>query len=209
MPRILIADDHAVVRRGLKEILNESLPFADITAVNNAEELFKQIIKEKWDLVISDITMPGRSGLEMLQEISLYFPDLPVLILSVHSEEEYAVRVIKAGAVGYLNKDEAVEEELAKAVNTVLAGKKYITSGVAELLARELTNSQKEPHESLSDREFDVFKLLGQGKTTGEIARQLSLSVNTIGTFRSRILAKMNMKNNAEIVAYVIRNKLL
>lgn len=209
MPRFLIADDHAVARRGLKEILLEAFPFAKIHAVPDAEELIRQVIKNEWDLVISDITMPGRSGLDVLQEVSQMRSGLPVLILSVHPEDEYAVRVIRAGAAGYLNKNDAVEEELVKAVQVVLNGRKYITPSLAERLARELSQDpEREPHETLSDREYDVFILLAQGKTTGEIAQQLSLSTNTIGTFRSRILAKMNMKNNAEIVAYVIQHRL-
>jgi len=209
MPRILVADDHAVARRGIKEILLEKFPLAEIITVANAEELMNMLVKEDWNLVITDITMPGRSGMEVLHDINQQFPALPVLILSVHPEREYAVRVIKSGAAGYLNKDEAIEEELNRAVGMALDGKKYITQTVAEMLARELSNdTEKLLHELLSNRELDVFKLLAQGRSTGEIARQLSLSVNTIGTFRSRILAKMNMKNNAEIVAYAIKHNL-
>jgi two-component system, NarL family, invasion response regulator UvrY len=210
MARILIADDHAIARRGLKEILLESFPSAEIETVPDAEELMKRVIKDEWDLVISDITMPGRSGLDILHDINKEFPRLPVLILSVHPEEEYAVRVIKAGAAGYLTKDDAVEEELVNAVNTILRGKKYITPSIAEKLARELSHDpEREPHETLSDREFHIFKLIAQGISTSEIAAQLSLSVNTIGTFRSRILAKMNMKTNAEIITYAIHHNLI
>src|SRR5690349_24791442 len=169
--RILIADDHAIARRGLKEILQEEFPSAEIETVINAEELIARVIREKWDIVISDITMPGRSGLDALHQINKEFPKLPVLVLSMHPEEEYAVRVIRAGAAGYLNKDDAIEEELVKAVNYLLRGRKYITPSIAERLVQELTqNKEKQLHDILSDREFDVFKLLAQGKTTGEIA---------------------------------------
>jgi DNA-binding NarL/FixJ family response regulator len=210
MPRILIADDHAIARRGLKEILMEAFPSAAIETVPDATELMKRVAKDKWDLVISDITMPGRSGLDVLSEINKEFPELPVLILSVHPEDEYAVRVLRAGAAGYITKDDAVEEELVKAVNIILRGRKYITPSIAERLATELSHDfEKDPHETLSDREFEVFKLIARGISTVEIAEQLSLSVNTIGTFRSRIFAKMNMKNNAELITYAIRNKLI
>src|SRR3954468_20715703 len=164
MIKILIADDHTVVRRGLKQILLEGFPFASIEEVADAEELTKRTIKEEWDVVISDLSMPGRSGLESLHEIKQYHPKLPVLILSVHPEEQYAIRVLKAGASGYLNKDLA-PEELVKAVNCVLAGKKYITSSIADKLASALdADSEKASHEFLSDREFEVLKLIASGK---------------------------------------------
>ncbi len=210
MPHILIADDHAIARRGLKEILAETIPFADIDTVGSAEELLAKLMQQDWDIVISDINMPGRSGLEILQEINKNFPDLPVLIVSVHTEEEYAIRVIKAGGAGFLNKDDAVEEELTKAVKRILSGKKYITPSVAERLADELSNSEeKKPHELLSDREFHIFKLIAKGVGTGDIADKLSLSVNTIGTYRSRILSKMKFKSNAEIIRYALANDLI
>ena len=210
MPHILIADDHAIARRGLKEILAETIPFADIDTVGSAEELLAKLMQQDWDVVISDINMPGRSGLEILQEINKNFPELPVLIVSVHTEEEYAIRVIKAGGAGFLNKDDAVEEELTKAVKRILSGKKYITPSVAERLADELSNSEeKKPHELLSDREFHIFKLIAKGVGTGDIADKLSLSVNTIGTYRSRILSKMKFKSNAEIIRYALANDLI
>ena len=210
MPHILIADDHAIARRGLKEILAETIPFADIDTVGSAEELLAKLMQQNWDIVISDINMPGRSGLEILQEINKNFPDLPVLIVSVHTEEEYAIRVIKAGGAGFLNKDDAVEEELTKAVKRILSGKKYITPSVAERLADELSNGEeKKPHELLSDREFHIFKLIAKGVGTSDIADKLSLSVNTIGTYRSRILSKMKFKSNAEIIRYALANDLI
>jgi two-component system, NarL family, invasion response regulator UvrY len=209
MKHILIADDHSVVRRGLKQILLEAFPFAEIVEVADAEELFKKIMKHKWDVVISDISMPGRSGLEILQQIKQDQPKLPVLILSVHPEEQYALRVLKAGASGYLNKDSA-PEELVKAVNQLLLGKKYITATIAEKLACNLDqDSEKQLHELLSDREFEVFKLLASGKTVSTIAEQFSLNVSTISTYRARIMEKMNFKTNADLTLYAIEKKLM
>ena len=194
MIRILIADDHIIVRRGLKQILLEEFPFAFIEEVGDAEELIKKVMNEEWSVVISDLSMPGRSGLESLQQIKQNHPKLPVLILSIHSEEHYAIRVLKAGASGYLNKDLA-PEELVKAVNCVLAGKRYITASIAEKLASSLDlNSEKVPHEFLSDREFEVLKLIAAGKSVSDIAEQFSLSVTTVSTYRARIMAKMNLK---------------
>ncbi|HVW98200.1 MAG TPA: response regulator transcription factor [Mucilaginibacter sp.] len=210
MPRFLIADDHAIARVGLKEILQDAFPHAYIETVGNAEELIKRAFEDEWDIVISDIAMPGRSGLDALNQLHKEFPKLPVLIISVHTEDEYALRVIKSGGAGYLNKDDAVEDELEKAVTQILNGRKYITPSVAEMLAGEVAmDTEKLPHEKLSDREFDVFRLLAQGKSTGEIAGQLSLSVNTIGTFRSRLMTKMGIRNNAGLVAYAIAHGLV
>ena len=164
---------------------------------------------ESWDVVISDISMPGRSGLEALQQIRQDHPKLPILILSVHPEDQYAIRVLKAGASGYLTKDSA-PEELVKAVNQLLLGKKYITSSIAEKLATTLDqNAEKKPHEYLSDREFEVMKQLAAGKSVSEIAEKLSLSVTTISTYRARIMTKMNLKTNADLTLYSIEQKIL
>jgi two-component system invasion response regulator UvrY len=209
MLRILIADDHTVVRRGLKQILLEEFRSAEIEEVTDAEELLKKVLKEHWDVIVSDISMPGKSGLEVLQEIKHHYPRLPVLILSVHPEDQYAVRVLKAGASGYLNKDSA-PDELVKAVHQVLLGKKYITSSIAERLALLLgQDAEKLPHEMLSDREFEVLKLLAAGHAISDIAEKLSLSSTTISTYRARILTKMSMKTNADLTSYVIANRLL
>jgi DNA-binding NarL/FixJ family response regulator len=209
MNRFLIADDHTVVRRGLKQILLEAFPSALIEEVADAEDLFKKVMKEKWDVVISDISMPGRSGLEVLQQIRLDYPKLPVLILSVHSEDQYAIRVLKAGASGYLTKDSA-PEELVKAIHQLLLGKKYITPTVAEKLATILDqDAEKMPHEYLSDREFEVMKLLAAGKSVSDIAEKLSLSVTTVSTYRARIMTKMNLKTNADLTLYAIEHRLL
>jgi two-component system, NarL family, invasion response regulator UvrY len=209
MLRILIADDHSVVRRGLKQILLDEFPTAHVDEATDADILLKKVIKEEWDVVITDISMPGRSGMEALQQIKLHNPKLPVLVLSVHAEEHYAIRVLKAGASGYLNKESA-PEELIKAVNRVLLGKKYITSSIAEQLASGLDkDSDKPPHEMLSDREFEVLKFLAAGKSVSEIAEQLNLSVTTVSTYRARILLKMGFKTNADLTLYAIENKLL
>jgi DNA-binding NarL/FixJ family response regulator len=209
MVKILIADDHTVVRRGLKQILLEEFPTAFIEEVADAEELIKKVMKNEWDVIISDLSMPGRSGLESLQQIKQYHPKLPVLILSVYPEDQYAIRVLKAGASGYLNKDLA-PEELVKAVNCVLAGKKYITASIAEKLASALDlDSEKALHEFLSDREFEVLKLLAAGKSVSDIAEQLSLSVTTVSTYRARIMTKMNLRTNADLTLYAIEHKLL
>ncbi|PZR07656.1 MAG: DNA-binding response regulator [Flavobacterium psychrophilum] len=210
MPAILIADDHAVTRRGIKEIILSSFPTASVETANDAEELMQSVIKKKWDIIITDLAMPGRSGLDVLQIMTQKYPKIPVLVLSIYPEEEYAVRVIKAGAAGYLNKYYTAEDELVKAVSSVLSGRKYITDSIAIRLADEISETlSKNPHELLSNKEYEVFKLLAQGRSTGEIAKKLSLSVNTIATFRSRILSKMNIRNNAGLVAYGVKNNLI
>jgi len=209
MLRIIIADDHTVVRRGLKQILLDEFPSAVIEEAADAELLLKKVFKEEWDIVISDLSMPGRSGMDALQQIKLHNPKLPVLILSVHSEEHYAIRVLKAGASGYLNKESA-PEELIQAVRRLLMGKKYITPTIAEQLASGLDKDSEKPlHEILSDREFEVLKLLASGKSVSDIADQMVLSVTTVSTYRARIMAKMNLKTNADLTLYAIENKLI
>jgi DNA-binding NarL/FixJ family response regulator len=199
MIRILIADDHAIVRKGLRQLLTEEYPSANIKEVGDAEELVVQALSNEWDVVICDLSMPGRSGLDALRQIKQASPKLPVLIMSMHPQDQYALRVLKAGASGYLGKD-SIHEELIKAVQTVLLGKKFITPSIAERLAEAFeTDSEEQRHELLSDREFDVFKLLASGKSVSEIAAQLSLSVTTVSTYRSRILEKMNMRSNADL----------
>jgi len=209
MIRILIADDHAVVRKGLKQILLDDFPSCEIEEVSNTEELILKVMKSKFDVVISDLSMPGRSGMEALQHIKQHYPKLPVLILSMHAEEHYALRVLKAGASGYLGKDSA-STELVKAVNRVLLGKKYITSTIAEKLASSLDrDSDKLLHEYLSDREFEVLKMLANGKSVSDIAELLSLSITTVSTYRARIMAKMNLKTNADLTLYAVQHKLI
>ncbi|OYW18503.1 MAG: DNA-binding response regulator [Sphingobacteriales bacterium 12-47-4] len=209
MIRIIIADDHAIVRKGIKQLISEEYPSAEFGEAGDVETLIEYIIKKDWDVVICDITMPGRSGLEALQQIKQIKPDLPVLIMSMHSEDQYALRVLKAGASGYLNKD-TVHDDLIRALQTIRLGRKFITPSIAEKLANALGyDSQKKMHEFLSDREFDVFKMIAAGKSVSEIAEQLNLSATTISTYRSRILEKMGMKTNADLTRYALENSLI
>jgi len=208
MIRILIADDHAVVRRGLKQLLLEKYPTASIGETGDAENLIAQVMNQEWDVVICDMNMPGRSGLDALQQVKELSPKLPVLIMSVYPEDQYALRVLKAGASGYLPK-ETIHDDLIKAIEMVMIGRKFITPNIAEKLADALdTGSTRPPHEELSNREFDVFKLLTSGRSVSEIAAQLSLSSTTVSTYRSRIMAKMNMRSIAELTRYAMEHKL-
>ena len=209
MLRILIADDHSIVRKGLRQILLDQFPTAYILEVADAEEMIKHVMTATWDVVVSDLSMPGRSGLDALQQIKLSHPQLPVLILSIHPEEQYALRALKSGASGYLSKDTA-PDELVKAVQKVLLGKKYISQSIAEKLANTFSSdTANNLHESLSNREFDVMKLLANGKSVSEIADMLSLSVTTVSTYRARIMAKMDMKSNSELTRYAIEHTLI
>lgn len=209
MIRILIVDDHSIVRRGLRQILLEGFPTAEIDEVPDAEALIQQVIKNEWDVIISDLSMPGRSGLEALAQIKQIQPKLPVLILSIHPEDQYALRVLKAGAAGYLSKDLA-PDELVNAVKRVLMGKKYITDTIAEKLASVLDkDASRQGHELLSDREFSVLKLLAAGKSVSDIAESMYLSVTTVSTYRSRIMVKMDMKSNADLTMYCLQNQLI
>ncbi|MFC0773686.1 MULTISPECIES: response regulator [Terrimonas] len=209
MLKILIADDHAIVRRGLKQLLLEEYPSAVIGEVSDTEDLLKEIISNGWDIVICDMNMPGRSGLDALGQIKQVSPNLPVLIMSMYPEEQYALRVLKAGASGYLEK-ESIHDNVIKAIQTVKLGKKFITPTIAERLAEAFHNTNnKQPHELLSDREFDVFKLIASGKSVSEIASQLSLSTTTVSTYRSRILEKMGIKSNADLTRYALEKKLI
>ena len=206
---ILIADDHTIIRRGLRHILSDEFPSAVIEEAEDSETVLQKVITGKWDVIICDLNMPGRSGLEVVQEIKRQFPALPVLILSMHTEEQYAIRSLKAGASGYLNKSLA-PKELVIAIQRVLQGRRYITPATAEKLAIDmLDNSGKQPHELLSDREFDVLKLIASGKVVSEIAEVLCLCITTVSTYRARILTKMNMKTNSELTLYALENKLV
>lgn len=209
MLNILIADDHAVVRKGLKQILLEEYPSANIGEVADAETLVAQVMNDGWDIVICDMNMPGRSGLDALSQLKQVAPNIPVLIMSMYPEDQYALRVLKAGAAGYLGKD-SIHDEIIKAVQTVMLGKKFITPTVAERLANAYRDdSAQQPHELLSDREFDVFKLLAAGKSVSEIASQLSLSSTTVSTYRARIIEKMNLRSNAALTRYAIEKKII
>ncbi|MBN8862675.1 MAG: response regulator transcription factor [Sphingobacteriales bacterium] len=209
MLKILIADDHAIVRRGLKQILIEEYPSAQVGEVGDAESLITQVVTGDWTLVICDMNMPGRSGLDALSQIKQIAPQLPVLIMSMYPEDQYALRVLKSGASGYLGK-ETIHEHLIHAIQTVMLGKKFITPSVAEKLADAVRdNTDQEPHELLSDREFDVFKLLAAGRSVSEIAAQLSLSTTTVSTYRTRIMSKMNIRSNADLTRYALEHKLI
>lgn len=207
--RVLIADDHAVVRRGLMEILEEEFPAATFGEAADTPEALQQIRKHKWDVVVLDITMPGGSGLDVLRDSRSLHPNLPVLVLSMHPEEQYALRALKAGAAGYLTKETA-PEELVAAIKTVLAGRKYVSASLAQDLAWRLEADSERPiHEALSDREHEVMLMIASGKTVSQVAEELSLSVKTVSTYRARILSKMGMKTNADLTRYAMENKLL
>ena len=193
----------------MKQILADQFRNAIFGEARNAPEALNLAWKEKWDIVVLDITMPGRSGLEVLRELKKTRPKLPVLVLSMHPESQFAVRVLKRGASGYMTKESA-PEELVGAIKKVLAGGRYVSSSLAEKLATYLAgDDQKAPHELLSDREFQVLRLIASGKMVGEIARELALSVKTISTYRTRILEKMGMKNNAELMHYAMQHQLV
>jgi DNA-binding NarL/FixJ family response regulator len=209
MIKVLISDDHAIVRKGIKQLLLEQWPCAQIGETSNAEELVQKAVLEDWNVVICDLSMPGRSGLDALKQIKKSSPQLPVLIMSMYPEDQYAVRVLKAGAAGYLSKD-SIHEDLIKAIETVMRGKRFITPSIAESLVEAIhVNGEEQLHESLSDREFEVFKLLAQGQTVSQIAQQLSLSTTTISTYRSRILEKMRMRSNTDLARYGIEHHLI
>jgi two-component system invasion response regulator UvrY len=207
--RVLLADDHPVVRRGLRQILEDEVDMEVAGEAENAQETLDLVSEKKCDVLVLDIEMPGRSGLDVLKELRKHRPKLPVLVLSIHSEKQFAVRILRAGAVGYLTKESA-PEELVKAIRTVYRGGKYISASVADELASELDQgTEQAPHATLSNREFEVLLMIASGKTVSQIAEELSFSVKTISTYRARILAKMGMKTNAELTHYAIENKLV
>jgi two-component system invasion response regulator UvrY len=209
MLRILIADDHEVVRKGLGKVLTETLQPIKIEEAGNGQEAISKVLKGEYDLVMLDIKMPGKSGLDVLKEIKQHQPKLPVLILSMHPEEQFAVRAIRAGASGYLTK-ECAGDELVLAIRKALKGERYISHSLAEILAGELDiDSGKPLHEILSDREYQVMLMIASGKPVGAIAKELCLSAKTISSYRTNILLKTRMKNNAEITRYAIQNKLV
>jgi two-component system, NarL family, invasion response regulator UvrY len=208
MVRVVIADDHAIVRQGLIHILSNVSGITVTGEAVDGQQALEQIRSQPCDVLVLDLSMPGRSGFDILRELKHEHPDLPVLVLSIHSEEQFAVRILKAGASGYLTKESA-PDELVQAIRKVAGGGKYISPNLAEALAFELEDgSSGPPHESLSDREFQVMRMMALGKTATEIAEELSLSVKTISTYRARILEKMNLKNNSEIIRYAIDNHL-
>jgi two-component system invasion response regulator UvrY len=209
MIRLLIADDHAVVRKGLKQIVAETSDMVVSGEASNGQEVFELSLNDDWDVVLLDIGMPGRGGIDVLKQLKSEKPNLPVLVLSVYPEEQYAVRALKAGASGYLTKESAPEDLIA-AIRKVVQGGKYVSDSLAERLAFDLgTDAERPIHERLSDREYQVVLMIAAGKTVKEIAAELSLSVKTISTNRTRALDKMGMKNNAEIARYIAKHGLI
>jgi two-component system invasion response regulator UvrY len=207
--RILIVDDHVIIRKGLKQILADAFSKAVFGEANNGSDALAEIEKQQWDVVLLDITMPGKSGLDVLQQIVNAQPNLAVLVLSMHPEDQYAVRVLKSGAAGYVTKNNA-SEEVVGAVQKVLAGGKYVSATRAEKLACNLNMpATKSPHETLSEREYQVMRFIAQGKSVKEIGFELSLSVKTISTYRTRILEKMKLKTNADIIRYAVHEQLV
>lgn len=209
MIKVLIADDHPIVRQGLKQTIDHEPDMEVRGEAQTAQEVLSLVHQEPWDVVVLDISMPGRGGLEVIKELKRDNPSLPVLVLSMHPEDQYAVRVLKAGAAGYLTKETA-PEALVHAIRKVVRGGKYVSPTLAEQLAMVVAEDPNRPlHETLSNREYQVLCLIASGKTVSEIAQELSLSVKTISTHRSRILEKMHMKNNAELTHYALRHGLV
>lgn len=209
MVKVLIADDHAIIRKGLKQILAETADLVVEDEARDGEEVLRKITEKDYDLLLLDLSMPGIGGLETLKQLQQIKPRLQVLILSVHPEEQYAIRALKAGAAGYLTKESAPQELIA-AIRHVSAGGRYVSPALAEKLTHLLRSDFKvPPHEQLSDREFEVMKLIAAGKTVSEIADAISLSVKTVSTYRGRILKKMGLNTNAELTYYAVRNRLL
>ena len=207
--RILIADDHPIFRAGLKETLVKESDVDSVEEADTGHKVLELARKQHWDAVILDITMPGKGGLEVLQELRREWPKLPVLILSAHPEEQLALRLLKAGAAGYLTKDQAPQVLLA-AIRKVLQGGKYISESLADRAVQELASGTTKPlHETLSNREYQVMRMIASGKTIQEIGRELFLSVRTVSTYRARMLEKMHMKTTAELIRYALQNKLV
>ena len=210
MIRILIADDHPFVRRGVKQVLTDEFPGVVIGEASTAPELLELAGKHPWNLVVLDLTMPGRDGLDALHELKSRCPDTPVLVLSMHPEDQFAVRVLRAGAAGYLTK-ESIPEELVQAVRKIMTDGKYIRPSVADLLATQLQqgDANQPPHVRLSDREFQVLGLIANGKSVTHIAEELSLSVKSVSTYRARIVEKLHLKSTADLTRYALEHRLI
>lgn len=208
MPRLLLVDDHAVVRRGLRALLEDRLAGLEVAEAANGDEALAQV-EHAFDAIVLDLSMPGRNGFDLLGEIKHRAPKTPVLIMSLHAEEQYAVRALRAGAAGYVTKS-AEPEQLVAAVSKVMRGGRYVSDAVAEQLAADAGRGNHEPrHERLSDREFDVMRGIASGSSVSEIAEQMHLSVKTVSTYRARLLDKMGMSTNAELTRYAIEHGLV
>jgi DNA-binding NarL/FixJ family response regulator len=206
--KILIADDHAIVRRGLRQILCETADLLVAAEVGTPAEVIAALERERFDVVVLDVALPGKSGIELIADVRRLRPEARVLVLTMFSEEQYAIRAIRAGAAGFLTKETA-PEKLVEAVRKIAGGGRFISAELAETLASLVAGEAKgKPHELLSDREFEILKLIGSGKTVSQIAEELGLSVKTVSTHRTRILRKMHMKTNAELTHYVVKNDL-
>lgn len=209
MIKILIADDHPIVRRGLRELIEDEADMIVECEASSSDETINNLRLSKIDVVLLDISMPGKSGLDLLQDLKNEFPEIRILVLSALAEEIYAKRALKGGAHGFINKESA-PEELIQAIRKVHSGKKYVSPQLAEILVNDLSDDNpKFLHDKLSDREFEVLRMIGSGKSVGDIAKHLKLSITTISTYRTRILEKMGLKNNSEIIQYCINEKLL
>ena len=207
--RVLVADDHALVRKGLQQVIKEQAPDMVVGEAADGEQVLALVQAQEWDVLVLDLGMPRRSGLEILQELRTLRPKLPVLILSAHPEDQYAIRVLKAGAAGYLSKDSALDE-LVDAIRKAVKGGRYVSAALAEKLALGLSSGLDQlPHETLSDREMTVLLKIGAGQSVSEIADELLLSVKTVSTYRTRILEKMGFSSNADLIRYVIEHQLL
>jgi DNA-binding NarL/FixJ family response regulator len=206
---IVVVDDHDLIREGFRKIISKTQDMQVSGEARNAEQAFEVIAEKKCDVLILDINLPDRNGLDVLKSIKSVRPDISVLILSVYPEERFAIRALRAGASGYVTKESAAKE-LVQAIRKVASAGKYVSETLAERMAADLSRDQGNPsHKALSDREFQVLLLIGSARTTAEIAEMLSLSINTVNTYRSRILEKMNMKSNAELIRYVVENRLI
>ncbi len=209
MIKILIADDHVLIREGFKKLINREVDMEVTAEARNASEVIEKIRNQHFDVIVLDIHMPGKSGLELLKDLRERDPDTKVLILSMHPEDRFAVRSLKAGAYGYITKESA-PDELVEAVRKIYAGNRYVSPKLAEMLASDLTEPQEEArHQKLSDREFQILQLIGEGNSVLEIAEELSLSQSTVNTYRHRILEKMKMNSTAELIHYVVKNNLI
>jgi len=206
--KILIADDHAIVRRGLQQIIALRSGWTVAAEVARADELLPALRRDVFDVVILDVSLSDRSGIDLLAPLHAEFPRMPVLMLSMHAEKQYAIRCLRAGAAGYIQKD-ASPEELIAAIERVAAGRRYVSEAVGEQLAVQLMRGDKEPHERLSERELDVFLRIAAGSTASEVAEALHISVKTVSTYRARIMEKTGFESNAEMISYAIRNGLV